>query len=69
MPAAPARVRAQMLSRSASPRGVAGFKRDLDDRLLRAAGEEMNQVHRIAGGHDAHEIAGDFDVVCARFAV
>ena len=36
---------------------------DLNDGFLRAAGEQVDQVDRIAGGHDADEVAGDRDVV------
>ena len=30
-----------------------GLQRDLDDGFLRPAGEQVNQVHRVAGGHHA----------------
>src|ERR1019366_5350797 len=53
---------AQFLAqRLASGRG--GFQRDLDDGFLGPAGEQVDQIHRVAGRYDAHEVAGDFDVV------
>src|ERR1035437_3775200 len=53
---------AQFLAqRLASGRG--GFQRDLDDRLLGPAGEQVDQIHRVAGRYDAHEVAGDLEVV------
>ncbi len=45
-----------------------GFDGYLNDRFLRPAGEQVDQIHGIAGGHHAHEVAGDRDVVRADFA-
>ena len=45
-----------------------GLQRDLDDGFLRPAGEQMDQVYRVAGRNHAHEIAGDPDVVRAGLA-
>ena len=49
--------------------GRAGFEGDLDDGLVGSAGEEVDQVHGVAGGYDADEIAGDLDVLRADLAV
>ena len=58
------KTRPQLLAQRFAPRRV-GLERHLNDRLLRTAGEQMNQIHRIAGRHHADEIAGDFDIVGA----
>ena len=57
----------QALAQSLAARR-AGLEGELDDGFLRPAGEEMDQVDRVAGGHYAHEIAGDLDVAVSGFA-
>src|SRR5262249_45502465 len=48
--------------------GRFGTERDLDDGLLRAGGEEMDQVDRIVGRDDADKVGGHGDIVRAGLA-
>ena len=42
---------------------MARFQLHLNDRLFGAAREEMDQIHRVAGGLDAHVVGSDLDVI------
>ena len=60
----PAQALAELFAQRFAARSVR-FQRDLDDGVLRSAGEQVDQVHRVTGGDEPFEIAGDGDVVLA----
>ena len=56
----------QLFTESFAVRGIGG-ELNLKNGFLRSAGKEMDEIHGIAGGDDADEIAGDLDVIVAGF--
>ena len=68
----PGNSRLQRCAQPLAQRFAAGsvrLQRHLNDGILRSAGEQVDQVHGIAGRDRAHEIAGDPDVVLAGLAL
>src|SRR5262249_22808970 len=59
---------AKPLTQSRAAQGIL-LESHLNDCFLWTAGEEMNQIHRIAGRHDAHVVAGELNLISAGFAL